>query len=103
MAGVLRGHGYRAGKTGRFGYITLEPNRCLPYLQEGEEIKGHEFHYWDSTENGEDCMAVKPDGKRSWSCIHAEPGLFAGYPHLYYPSNRAWIENFLKCGKVKKE
>lgn len=47
MAGVLKGRGYRAGKTGRFGYITLEPNRCLPYLQEGEEIKGHEFHYWD--------------------------------------------------------
>ena len=72
-------------------------------LAEGEKARGHEFHYWDSTENGEDCMAVKPDGKRSWSCIHAEPGLFAGYPHLYYPSNRAWIENFLKCGKVKKE
>ena len=35
MAGVLRGHGYRAKKTGRFGYITLGPNRCLPYLQEG--------------------------------------------------------------------
>ena len=71
MAGVLKGHGYRAGKTGRFGYITLGPNRCLPYLREGEEIKGHEFHYWDC-DCGEDefCMtAAKPKGGRSWSCM----------------------------------
>ena len=92
MAGVLKGRGYRAGKTGRFGYITLEPNRCLPYLQEGEEIKGHEFHYWDC-DCGEDefCMtAVKPKGGRSWPCMRTEKQVMAGFPHLYYPSCPDW-------------
>lgn len=106
MVGRIRGISYPTGKLVRFGYVNVIPmsETCKKeWLPEGTSLRGHEFHYWDSTENGEDCMAVKPDGKRSWSCIHAEPGLFAGYPHLYYPSNRAWIENFLKCGKVKKE
>ncbi len=26
-------------------------------------MKAHEFHYWDSTQNGTDCLAVKPDKK----------------------------------------
>ena len=96
MAGVLKGRGYRAGKTGRFGYITLEPNRCLPYLQEGEEIKGHEFHYWDC-DCGEDefCMtAVKPKGGRSWPCMRTEKQVMAGFPHLYYPSCPGLVRRF---------
>ena len=100
MVGRIRGISYPTGKLVRFGYVNVIPmsETCKKeWLPDGTSLRGHEFHYWDSTENGEDCMAVKPDGKRSWSCIHAEPGLFAGYPHLYYPSNRAWIENFLKC------
>ena len=103
MTGVLDGSGFRTNRLQRFGYAVMTAKENSMLFEKGESIPVHEFHYWDSTENGEDCMAVKPDGKRSWSCIHAEPGLFAGYPHLYYPSNRAWIENFLKCGKVKKE
>ena len=82
MAGVLKGHGYRAGKTGRFGYITLGPNRCLPYLREGEEIKGHEFHYWDC-----DCG-------RSWPCMRTEKQVMAGFPHLYYPSCPGLVRRF---------
>ena len=96
MAGVLKGHGYRAGKTGRFGYITLGPNRCLPYLREGEEIKGHEFHYWDC-DCGEDefCMtAAKPKGGRSWSCMRTAKQVMAGFPHLYYPSCPGLVRRF---------
>lgn len=96
MAGVLRGHGYRAGKTGRFGYITLRPNRSLPFLQEGAEIKGHEFHYWDCG-CGEDefCMtAVKPNGGRYWSCMRTVKRVMAGFPHLYYPSCPELVQSF---------
>ncbi|MFR5413914.1 MAG: cobyrinic acid a,c-diamide synthase [Enterocloster bolteae] len=96
MAGVLKGHGYRAGKTGRFGYITLGPNRCLPYLREGEEIKGHEFHYWDC-DCGEDefCMtAAKPKGGRSWPCMRTAKQVMAGFPHLYYPSCPGLVRRF---------
>ncbi len=81
MVGRIRGISYPTGKLVRFGYVNVIPmsETCKKeWLPEGTSLRGHEFHYWDSTENGEDCMAVKPDGKRSWSCIHAEPGLFCG-------------------------
>lgn len=68
------------------------------WIPEGETIRGHEFHYFDSTDNGEDCLAVKPVTKRNWSCVHVTPTAFLGFPHLYYASCPAFAENFIrKC------
>lgn len=107
MTGVVRGITYPKGKLVRFGYVNLnisiDNNK---YLKRGEVIRGHEFHYWDSTDSGSACTAVKPDGKRVWSCIHAEGGLFAGYPHLYLPSMPEFARRFVrqcrlwKCGET---
>lgn len=98
MAAVFEEKAYRTERLRRFGYITLHANADGGFLQEGEEIRGHEFHYWDSENNGTDCMALKPDGKRSWECIHMTETLFAGFPHLYLPSDPAFVRRFLeKC------
>lgn len=96
MAGVLGGHGFRAGKTGRFGYITLEAGEGLPYLEKGGTVKGHEFHYWDCrVETDEFCMkAVKPRGSRSWPCMRKAERVMAGFPHLYYPSCPELVQRF---------
>ena len=80
------GRTYPAGKLVRFGYVELSHEKeqkesC--YLKQGEVIKGHEFHYWDSSDNGEGLTAAKPDRRTSWKCVHTEGSLFAGYPHLY--------------------
>ena len=83
LAGKIRGRTFPTGKLVRFGYIQIE--NCTGqegYLRPGECVRGHEFHYWDSTDSGTDCLAVKPDGRRKWKCIHMEGNLFAGYPHL---------------------
>jgi len=37
--------------------------------------------------NGEDTLAVKPDGVRKWQAVHMKGNLFAGFPHLYLYSN----------------
>ncbi len=97
MAGAVKGHAFPAGKLVRFGYVQIRAGRQGsgdPYLSGGETIRGHEFHYWDSTDVGSDCLAVKPDGRRKWSCIHARGNLFAGYPHLYLPSLPAFARRF---------
>ena len=65
----------------RFGYVELSHEKeqkesC--YLKQGEVIKGHEFHYWDSSDNGEGLTAAKPDRRTSWKCVHTEGSLFAG-------------------------
>ena len=63
-------------------------------LPEKEEIRGHEFHYFDSTENGTDCVAKKPIGSRRWECVWEGENHWWGFPHLYYPSNPSFVEHF---------
>ncbi len=102
MAGVIHGNGFSTGRLGRFGYIHLNAQKDHVFLKKEEELRGHEFHYWDSTDNGNDCLAVKPDGKRSWECVHMEGNLFAGFPHLHFYSNPSFAERFVeKCRSWK--
>ena len=97
MAGVLPGESYRTPKLGRFGYITLQAKEGKPQLLvSGEMIRGHEFHYFDSTDCGDAFLASKPLRKRSWSCIQGTDTYIAGFPHLYYYSNPGIAECFLK-------
>ena len=97
LVGAIRGRTYPTGKLVRFGYVKIENSAGTEgYLQPGEYVRGHEFHYWDSTDSGSDCLAVKPDGRRKWNCIHMDGSLFAGYPHLYLPSMRKFAERFVR-------
>lgn len=104
LVGAIRGRTYPTGKLVRFGYVKIENSAGREgYLLPGESVRGHEFHYWDSTDSGSDCLAVKPDGRRKWNCIHMEGSLFAGYPHLYLPSMRKFAERFVRQCREWKE
>ena len=102
MVGVVPGTcGYK-GKLVRFGYIEIkEKQRC--FLPEGEVIKGHEFHYYDSTNNGESCIATKPTTGREYPCVIAGESFWLGFPHLYYPSNPFFAESFVKNAEEYKK
>ena len=95
MAGVLPGTCMDMGKLVRFGYVELREPKSR-FLPEKEIIKGHEFHYYDSTDNGESCIARKPVTGREYPCIMEGEHYWFGFPHLYYPSNpkfpRAFVE-----------
>lgn len=88
MTGIFEGKGCRKGKNSRFGYVALAAEQDTPYLLRGEEIKGHEFHYWDcrTADSSWQMRAVKPVGKRTWPCMRVCGQVMAGFPHLYYPS-----------------
>ena len=88
MAGVLPFDAFRQKRLSRFGYIELE-------TEDGEKLRGHEFHYWESEAPGQAWTARKPESDRSWKCVHGENGSYWGFPHLYYPSNPAWLERWL--------
>lgn len=96
MAGMIDAQAFKTDKLVRFGYVELTADKNTPYLCAGEKIKGHEFHYWDSTDNGGCCTASKPSGKRSWICMHGFDNLFAGFAHLCYGSNTGFVQSFLK-------
>lgn len=103
MAGVIAGSATNQKKLVRFGYVTLEANQENAYLPEGETIKAHEFHYWDSSQNGETFLAKKPSGNRSWLCGHGSGSILAGFAHLYYPSNIKLLIRFLEQCKEGTE
>lgn len=88
MAGLIHADGFRTEKLGRFGYISLTQNGAV-------RIKGHEFHYWESTAPGSAFRAEKPQSDRSWDCMYWTDSLLAGFPHLYYLSGPDLILSFL--------
>lgn len=133
MVGLLDADAFRTKKLSRFGYITLKTNQTNPALlpdqmsdqmesknldetengkhkektERGENdrvaIRGHEFHYWDSTDPGTALLAEKPLSSRNWACMHVSDRMIAGFPHLYYRSDPDWILNFLNGRACAKE
>ena len=97
MCGVIPGEVRNTGKLSRFGYITLNPEKDDGMMPSDITVKGHEFHYWDSDNCGDDWNARKTNGKE-YRCIHDTGTMLAGYPHLYYYSNPEVAYHFLmKC------
>lgn len=97
MADVIAATCQYTGKLVRFGYIELEEIES-DFIPKDEKIKAHEFHYFDSTYNGESCIATKPVTGKSYNCIVKANNCWMGFPHLYYPSNPAFVKSFVnKC------
>ena len=101
MAGVLPGHGFKTGRLQRFGYAHLMPRGDSLLFMAGEKVPVHEFHHWDSTENGSDLTAEKPDG-RSWTCGFASPSLYAGFPHLHFGGELPLAERFAEAAAERE-
>lgn len=98
--GFFDGNCFKTDRLVRFGYINLYAVKDTFVLKENQKIKAHEFHYWDCEKNGEFFKAVKPSGKKEWSCINIKENTVAGFPHLYYCSNTEFVKNFVrKCGE----
>ena len=96
MVGVIPGESHMTDKLSRFGYVTVTAARNNDYLRPFESISGHEFHYYDTSDNGDACIISKGTRNRYWKGIHSTNNLFAGFPHLYYPSCQELVERFLE-------
>ena len=83
MADVLPGDGIRVGRLVRFGYAAMTAKADSMLFHAGEALPIHEFHHWDSSENGTDFSVCKTE-KRQWECGFANAHLYAGFPHLYW-------------------
>ncbi|PWM49133.1 MAG: cobyrinic acid a,c-diamide synthase [Clostridia bacterium] len=101
MVGFIPGKSFDTGKLTRFGYISLKAGHDTLLCTAGGEIRGHEFHHWDSENTGGSFTAVKASGK-SWKCVHATETLYAGYPHFHFYSNPDFAVSFYNaCLKEK--
>lgn len=118
MAGVIQGKCKDTGHLVRFGYITLEESAASEAagnalagadLMDTESagaghaqspvsgIKAHEFHYYDSTNNGTSLVARKPDGSKTWECMISDGVSYMGFPHLYYKSKPEFVIKFVEA------
>ena len=95
MAGVIEGTVHKRNKLTRFGYITLSEGKA--FGKETGSLPSHEFHYYDSENCGDAFLARKPLSERSWRCLHSTDTMLAGYPHLYYYSNRELAGAFMEA------
>lgn len=91
MVGFLDGAGFRTERLQRFGYVELAPQQEDAFAVK-TILRGHEFHYWDSTDCGDACLAWKPLSKqKTYPCMVKKKGTFAGFPHLYYAGAEAFF------------
>lgn len=94
MAGVLPGSAANAGKLVRFGYAVLTAEADSLLFRAGEAFPVHEFHHWDSSENGGDLCLEKPLSGRTWRGGYVSDTLYAAFPHIYFAGNPALAERF---------
>lgn len=98
MVGAVDGRCFFTGQMVRFGYLEIEAVNLE--LDEDEMLKslvgmrGHEFHYYESTKAGDMLRAVKPDRSRSWDCAAAGKNGIWGFPHFYYGSDPLFVRKF---------
>ncbi len=92
MCGVIQGECEKKDKLVRFGYVNMKSENGGLI----GDFKGHEFHYYDSTDNGESHTCTKQNGT-SWKAGHGGKTLYAGFPHLAFYSNIASVEKFYKA------
>ena len=103
MAAVLPGSGFPAGKLVRFGYGMLNAGTDSLLFRKGEAVPVHEFHYWDSTENGRDLRVEKPLSGRGWDCGFVSESLYAAFPHLYFAGAPRLAERFVAAAQRYRE
>ena len=99
LAGVLDATVEYTGHLVRFGYFSISECSSFKGLA---GMKGHEFHYFDSTENGEDALLEKTSTGKKYSAMIVDGRRVMGYPHLYYNSSPEFVDEFIRVMKGEK-
>ena len=97
MAGALDGEGFQTKSSVRFGYLDAAAEKPGLLGDAGVSIRGHEFHYFDCSNNGDGFTAKKPLSDRSYPCMIYTAHMAAGFPHFYYESNPEMLYSFLRA------
>jgi len=98
MSGAIEGEAYMTQHLVRFGYVEMTARRSSVMADAGHTIRAHEFHYSDSTNNGDGFDITKPrSSAATWSGIHASKTLHAGYPHVHLCGDPLMAVKFAKA------
>ncbi len=102
LVGAIDGKCSYTGRLVRFGYLEIDECHEDAFAQDPlfgalVGMKGHEFHYFDSTVNGDSFRARKPQKDLTWDCMIARGRSLWGFPHFNYPSKPEFVESFISA------
>ena len=95
MTGVIDGKCHYTGHLVNFGYTTI--TGCNNGSDLGSSLagmRGHEFHYYDSTATAGDLKLCKLSSGKEYNGMILTDNCLLGWPHLYYPSKPEAVEAF---------
>ena len=95
LAGVIKGSVFEKEKLVRFGYVTLSPKSKKVFGKECDSLTAHEFHYWESSNCGQDFEAQKKSNGLKYYTGFENENLYAGFPHIYFYGNEKFADNFI--------
>lgn len=105
MAGVVDGMCSYSGHLVNFGYTQVAGYTgksgedmhvdCSDWRYHISGMRGHEFHYYESTCEGDDLLMRKASTGREYRSMHAGKNYLWGFAHFYYPSARDGIVRLL--------
>ncbi len=96
MAGAFSGTGRPTGHLVRFGYLYMTALQDSLLFREGEVIPAHEFHHWDTDDNGRNLEAVRARGGQPWQCAYVSDSMYAGFPHISLGGEVPLAERFVE-------
>ena len=107
LVGALPGDCFYTGKSVRFGYLKAHDKGHF-FVRDGEEIRGHEFHYYDVADPGQNAVATKPSSSKKREAAFCDKAHFLSFMHFYYPSCPSFAAHFvdeaIKYGrKIQKQ
>ncbi len=84
MAGVIPGNCADTGRLSRFGYGKVSLMKDGVLGRTGDTLPVHEFHHWDSEDNGDALILEKASNGSRSECGFMSDTLYAGFPHFYF-------------------
>lgn len=99
MAGLFSCHAEKKEHLVRFGYAEGKSQKDGLFGSSGTLLRGHEFHYYDTDDNGDGFLIEKPLSEKKWEAMHYSETYAIGFPHFYWYSNPGAIKNFISVCK----
>lgn len=97
MAGVFPWVSRMGERKRSLGYREVKAIDGCPFLEEGERIRGHEFHYSEIDEPPDSIMRVYRDmGEKGGLEGYLSKNTLASYIHLHFASNPGFAQGFVK-------
>ncbi|MBQ7615813.1 MAG: cobyrinate a,c-diamide synthase [Butyrivibrio sp.] len=112
MAGVVPGFCKKSDHLVRFGYVEINRDNSDEHMRHSnpadidssfaealDGMKGHEFHYFDSSNNGGDMLIQKAGDEKKWNAMHVSERSVWGFPHMYFESKPEFVQSFVEAMK----